>query len=184
MCVCLLITLIASVWDKRPLFERVKIIQFCMKNIINADMLKGPGNSPSYPPGSRRLCLFKFLHGITHNSPHSPLNYPSTSEKKLFHIWNARAAVSVWKSSGCTRNSTLGCDPRATHIFCFIVTFLLLRLMSLTLAALRLLNSLALLPLSSLQAINLQLKTAISLSTCRMRKLSSGRVVTCAFWGH
>lgn len=71
--------------------------------------------------------------------------------------------------------------PRARHIFCFIVTFLLLRLMSLTPAALRLLNSLALFPLFALQAINLQLKTAISLSTCRMRKLSSDRVVTCAF---
>lgn len=63
---------------------------------------------------------FAYLNflAVSPHSPSSSQSYPTTSEKKVFNIWNASAAVSVWESSGSTRSSTPGCDlvPRISSV--------------------------------------------------------------------
>lgn len=118
--VCVYSSLWLCLCGTKALFEQVRIVDDCMRSIINEDILRGPGSSIMMYTSSHQpclshpcLCIFKSTYSIIPNSPFSSKKnpHPTTSEKNAFNIWNADAAVSVGESSGFTRSSTSGCDP-------------------------------------------------------------------------
>jgi len=133
--VCVYSSLWLCLSGTKAVFEQVRIVKDCMRSIINEDMLRGCGNSimrfihvhqRTHRELIPHICqvwatlasAYLNLLTVSHNSPYSSQNYPTTSDKKAFNLWNANAAVSVGESSGFTRRSSPGCDlvPRISSV--------------------------------------------------------------------
>lgn len=164
--VCVYSSLWLCLCGIKALFEQVRIVDDCMRSIMNEDILRGPGSSIMMYTSSHQpclshpcLCIFKSTYSIIRNSPFSSKKTIPPLQRKTPLIYEMPMLLCQLVRVQVLQEAALQDVTCAVHIFCLIVTFPLPRLMSLTPGALSLLDRqsyLALLPLFSLHAVNLQ----------------------------